>query len=441
MSKILGRESGVGRDASGINASGINVSEKQRGLKGKVSWRQTFSALRHRNYRLWFWGQMTSLVGSWMQTTAQGFLVFQLTHSPAFLGYVGFASGIPAWIFMLYGGVVADRVPRRTVLIITQTVMMILASVLAILTFTGIVQAWHIILLAFGLGVANAFDSPARQAFVLELIEGREDLVNAIALNSTMFNSATAVGPAVAGITYAAFGPAWCFTINGISFIGVIAALLMMRIKYEKKEKRQDNALIELKQGLNYVIKSQEIIRTIIILVIFIALFGIAFATLLPAWAVKVLHGNAATNGYLQSARGIGSLIAALFIAAVSHLNIKGKLLTIGMFSYPLLLLIFSFIRILPLSLFLLVGIGIAQILTFNIANALIQTIVSDEFRGRVMGIYSISFFGFMPIGALIIGTFAEHMGEPTAIMVNSAILVLLTIGLFLLVPGLKKQR
>lgn len=384
---------------------------------------------------------MTSLVGSWMQTTAQGYLVFQLTHSPAFLGYVGFASGIPAWLFMLYGGVIADRVPRRTVLLTTQTFMMILAFILAGLTFTGIVQAWHIVLLAFGLGVANAFDSPARQAFVLELIEGREDLVNAIALNSTMFNSATAVGPAVAGLTYAAFGPAWCFTINGISFIGVIIALLMMRIKVEKRQRGSKNALLELKEGMTYVLKSQRMIRTIIILVTFIALFGIAFATLVPAWAVKILHGNAATNGYLQSARGLGALIAALFIATVSHLNIKGKLLTSGMFAYPVLLLIFAFIKYLPLSLLLLVGVGIAQILILNVANALIQTLVSDEFRGRVMGIYSISFFGFMPLGALIIGTFAEHFGEPVALIINSVILIIATTLIFILVPKLKAQH
>ncbi|MDP4173389.1 MAG: MFS transporter [Bacteroidota bacterium] len=409
-------------------------------LKGKVSWNKTFAALKHRNYRLWFWGQMTSLVGSWMQTTAQGYLIFQLTHSPAFLGYVGFASGIPAWLFMLYGGVIADRVPRRTVLMITQSFMMILAMILAVLTFTNTVQPWHIILLAFGLGVANAFDSPARQAFVLELIEGREDLVNAIALNSTMFNSATAIGPAVAGLTYAAFGPAWCFTINGVSFIGVIIALVMMRIKYEPTERKSKNALAELKEGMSYVLKSQKIIRTVIILVVFFALFGISFATLVPAWAVKILHGNAATNGYLQSARGLGALIAALFIATVSHLKIKGKLLTFGMLSYPIFLLLFSLVHYLPVSLILLVAVGMAQILTFNVANALIQTLVSDDFRGRVMGIYSIGFFGFMPIGALIVGSFAEHMGEPAALIINSTILILVTVLVFFAVPKLKSM-
>jgi len=213
---------------------------------GQVSWQQTFAALKYPNYRLWFWGQMVSLFGTWMQSTAQGFLVFQLTHSPAYLGYVGFAAGLPSWLFMLYAGVIADRMSRRTLLVITQTCMMVLAFIIAGLTFLGLVQPWHILVLALILGVANAFDAPARMAFVLEMVE-REDLTNAIALNSAMFNSALVVGPAVAGITYAAFGPAWCFTINGFSFIAVIAALLAMRLRPQVVARRRASALTDLK--------------------------------------------------------------------------------------------------------------------------------------------------------------------------------------------------
>jgi MFS family permease len=191
---------------------------------GSRGWHRTFAALKHSNYRLWFQGQLVSLFGTWMQTTAQGFLVFELTHSPEYLGYVGFAAGIPTWLFTLYGGVIADRVPRRTLLTVTQTSMMVLAFILAGLVFSHLVQPWHILALAFLLGVANSFDAPARQAFVGEMV-AREDLTNAIALNATMFHMATAVGPAVAGFTYALFGPGWCFTLNGLSFIAVIAAL------------------------------------------------------------------------------------------------------------------------------------------------------------------------------------------------------------------------
>lgn len=427
LEEIGQSESGnTGREKAGITSK----------LKGKVSWQKTFAALRHRNYRLWFWGQMTSLFGSWMQTTAQGYLVFQLTHSPVYLGYVGFASGVPAWVFMLFGGVIADRIERRTVLIITQTVMMILALILAGLTFAHIVEAWHIVLLAFGLGIANAFDAPARQSFVLELID-REDLVNAIALNSTMFNTATAVGPAVAGLTYAAFGPAWCFTINGISFLGVIAALMMMQLKTQVRQETKKSALADLKEGMIYI-RKQKMILTLMGTVTVVGLFGIAFATLIPAWAVSILRGDATTNGLLQSARGFGALISALFLASVASFKIKGKLVTIGMFSFPVLLIVFSFVRWLPLSLIVLIGIGAASLLILNVVNGLVQTLVSDEFRGRVMGIYSISFFGFMPLGALLIGAFAEHLGEPMAIIINAVVLLLFATLIFFLVPKLR---
>jgi MFS family permease len=310
--------------------------------------KKTFAALGHYNYRLWFAGQTASLIGTWMQLTAQGFLVFQLTHSPAYLGYVGFASGAPVWLFMLVGGVISDRVPRRKMLLITQTMMMILAFLLASLTFLGHIQPWHIVLLAFGLGVANAFDAPARQAFVVELVE-RENLGNAIALNSTMFNLGTAVGPAIAGIVYAAFGPAWCFTINGISFIAVISALLSMRLKLQPLRQRISTAFEDLKEGLRYVI-SQPTIRILIAVMAMNTICGLSFATLLPAWAVTILHGGPATNGFLQSSRGVGALCGALMIATLARINIKGKLLTIGSLISPLLLLVWSITRWVPLS-------------------------------------------------------------------------------------------
>ena len=299
-----------------------------------------------------------------MQFTAQGFLVFQLTHSPAFLGYVGFASGAPIWLFTLFGGVVSDRMPRRNLLLITQTTMMILAFILAALTFLGHIQPWHIVLLAFGLGVANAFDTPARQAFVVELVE-REDLGNAIALNSTMFNLATAIGPAIAGVVYALLGPGWCFTINGVSFIAVISALLMMRLKPQPPRERTGTALDDLKDGLRYVV-SHPTIRMLIAVATVTTIFGMSFATLLPAWSVKILGGDSTTNGFLQSARGVGSLIGALMIASLARVKIKGKLLTLGSLIFPVLLLVWSAMRWLPLSLLVLVGVGWGTMLVLN---------------------------------------------------------------------------
>lgn len=217
------------------------------------AWRRTFTALQYPNYRLWFGGQLVSQVGTWMQTTAQGFLVFQLTHSPAYLGYVGFAAGAPALLLMLFGGVVADRVARRTLLVITQSTMLLLAFLLAALTFTQVVQPWHIVLLALALGTANAFDAPAGQAFVLELVE-REDLPNAIALNASLGNLATVIGPTVAGLTYAAFGAAWCFTLNGLSYIAVIVALLLMRLPARQIVPRSQSAIAQLAEGVRYTL-------------------------------------------------------------------------------------------------------------------------------------------------------------------------------------------
>ncbi len=402
----------------------------------RMSLQQTFAALHYRNYRLWFVGQLVSLVGTWMQSTAQGYLVFQLTNSPAYLGYVGFAAGIPSWIFMLYAGVIADRMPRRTLLVITQTTMMILAFILAALTFMHLVQPWHIVVLAFALGVANAFDAPARQAFVLELVE-REDMTNAIALNSTMFNSATVVGPAVAGLTYAVLGPAWCFTLNGLSFIAVIVALLMMRIKPLITEARATSAMEDLKEGLRYVI-SHPIIRTVIGVVSVTSLFGMAYATLIPAWAVTVLGGDATTNGLLQSARGLGALLGALMIAALGRFRFKGKLLTLGTFVFPALLLVFAVVRGVPLSLLALVGVGWGFMILFNMANTVIQTQVSDELRGRVMGIYTLTFFGLMPVGALLAGAVADRISEPITVIISALVTLGFAVLIWLRVPQLR---
>src|SRR5689334_14876397 len=226
----------------------------------RPSVQQTFAALKYRNYRLWFNGQLVSLFGTWMQATAQGYLVFQLTQSPAYLGYVGFAAGVPAWVFTLYGGVIADRMSRRTLMLITQTAMMLLAFVLAGLVFAGVAQPWQIIALAFLLGVANAFDGPARLAFVVELVE-REDLTNAIALNATMFNLASATGPAMAGLAYALVGPGWCFMLNGLSFLAVIWALLRMRLEPRPPKARRGSTWADLGEGLRYIL-GERTIRT-----------------------------------------------------------------------------------------------------------------------------------------------------------------------------------
>jgi MFS family permease len=400
-------------------------------------WRRTFAALQYPNYRRWFAGQLVSLVGTWMQTTAQGFLIFELTRSTAYLGYVGFASGIPSWLLMLYGGVVADRVARRRLLVITQSIMMLLAFILAGLTFAQLVQPWHVLLLALALGTTNAFDAPSRNAFVLELVE-RRDITNAIALNSTLFNLATVVGPTVAGLTYAAFGAAWCFLLNGVSFLAVILALLLMRLPPHKATPRTRSALAQLQEGLGYTLRN-PLMRALIAVPAVVALFGTAYSTLMPAWAVEVLGGDATTNGLLQSARGAGSLLGALMMAAFAQAARRGQWLTAGLFGFPALLLAFSVVRLVPLSLLVLVGVGLGGMVLYNITNSLVQTLVSDEFRGRVMSIYMLTFFGGMPLGALWCGSLAGFMGAPLTVVVSALIVLACSVFFWLFVPQLRK--
>ncbi len=412
----------------------------ERNPKGTLSlrWRETFAALKHYNYRLWFAGQIVSLVGTWMQSTAQGYLIYQLTRSPAYLGLVGFVGGAPTLLFTLFGGVIADRLPRRRLLVITQTAMMILAFILAALVFTGVVLPWHIIILAFLLGIANAFDAPARTSFVLELVD-RETMTNAIALNSTMFNIATVVGPSVAGLTYAAIGPAWCFTLNGLSFIAVIIALLLMRIKLEAKPVRHAAALAELGEGIRYVFRNRMIL-SLIGSVGIVSIFGIGMMNLLPAWAVDVLLGDVTTNGWLVSARGFGSLISALMLAYWGSRKLRGRLWTYGAFIMPVTLFIFAWIRWLPLSLVTLLGVGWGFMMILNNSQAIVQSLVPDALRGRVMGVYTLIFFGSMPIGSLLAGSLAEWIGEPLTVMVGAIMLLLFAVAAWVFLPDIRRH-
>jgi MFS family permease len=408
--------------------------KERRGL----AWQETFSALKHYNYRLWFYGQVVSLVGTWMQSTAQGYLIYELTGSPAYLGLVGFVGGLPSWLFTLFGGVIADRLPKRTLLVVTQTSMLVLAFVLAGLTFAGIEQPWHIIVLAFLLGVANAFDAPARVAFVTELVS-RESMTNAIALNSTMFNIATVVGPSVAGLTYAAFGPAWCFALNGITYIAVIVALLLMRIPRFEPKPRTTSAFAELSVGVRYVL-SNKVIMSLIGSVGLVSVFWIGLLNLLPAWAVDVLHGDVTTNGLLVSARGFGALVAGLMLAYMSGRKMRGKLWMIGIFTMPVFLFAFALIRWLPLSLVTLLVVGWSFMMISNNSNAIVQSQVPDELRGRVMGVYTFIFFGAMPLGALLAGSVAEKIGEPWTVGLGAAALMICALAAWLFLPAVRRQ-
>ncbi len=412
---------------------------REAGLLGQLSVRDTFASLKYPNYRLWFIGQLVSLVGTWTQATAQGYLIYQLTKSPAYLGYASFANGLPSWFFTLYAGAIADRVPRRTLMIITQSSMLILAFILAILAFTNTVQWWHILILTFLLGISNAFDAPARQAFVLEMVD-REDMTNAIALNSTMFNSAVVLGPAFGGLIYAWVGPGWCFTINGISFIAVIIALLMMKLKPFVPIRSNGSTWSDVREGLNYVINNPAL-RMMISNLFITTVFGLGIAALIPAWAVVVLGGDATTNGFLLAARGFGSLIGALTLAALGRIRFRGKVWTINSIIMPIMMVVFAYMHWLIPSLLAMAAMGFTFMMIVNLSNAMVQTRIPDEMRGRVMGIYTFFFFGAIPLGSLISGWAAEIIGEPLTVIISAIILMVFALWVIWRQPALRAME
>jgi len=373
-----------------------------------------------------------------MQSAAQGYLVYTLTGSAAYLGIIGFASGLPSWLLIMYGGVVADRVSRRSLIIITQTVMMVLAFILAALVFLQIVQPWHILLLSFLLGIANAFDAPARQSFIVELVS-RENLTNAIALNATMFNMGAIVGPAIAGFIYALTGPGWCFTINGITFIAVITALTMMNIQKTPVQPRQNTAWQAIVEGLKYI-KSERVVFTLILTIFVINIFGFGLITLIPAWAVTILRGDAATNGLLLSARGVGAVISGLLIASLSGDRFRSKMWNINSFIVPVSLIGFALSTTLPISMIFLGLVGFALIAVLNNSNAMIQGRVPDALRGRVMAVYSLMLLGGGPVGALLVGLMADHTSEQFTALVCAGILLAFSVWIWLFHSEIRKM-
>jgi predicted MFS family arabinose efflux permease len=412
---------------------------REAGTLSQFSVRDTFASLKYPNYRLWFIGQLVSLIGTWTQTTAQGYLIYQLTKSPQYLGYVSFANGLPSWLFTLYAGAIADRMSRRTLMVITQSSMLILAFVLAILTFTNMIQWWHILILTFFLGISNAFDAPARQAFVLEMVE-RKDMTNAIALNSTMFTSALVLGPAFGGLVYAWVGPGWCFTINGISFIAVIVALLLMRLKPFVPIMSDGNTLSDVRDGLKYV-KANPAVRLLITNLFMITVFGFGFVTLIPAWAVEVLGGDATTNGFLLAARGFGSLIGALTVAAMGRTKFRGRVWTVNSILLPMLMILFAYMHWLIPSLLAMACVGFATMMMLNVSNAMVQTRIADEMRGRVMGIYTFFFFGAFPLGSLVSGWAANIIGESLTVIICALILFVFALWLIWRRPALRAME
>ncbi len=410
------------------------TAAKQRGAA-------TFSALRYRNYRLWFFGQTISLMGTWMQSVAQQVVVYLLTdHSKIALGTISFAGSIPTLFLMLPAGALADRFDKRRILLATQTSMMLLALILAVLTATGAVQFWHIVLLATALGVANSFDAPTRQALAVELVEDRRDLMNAIALNSMMFNLARIVGPAAAGLALAFLHPAWCFALNGVSFLAVIVALVRMRMPEGRPTLQAEPLTVQLREGLKYI-GGHTVVRTIIALVAVSSVFGFLYSVLLPAFAIDLLGIGESGVGLLQTTVGLGAVSGALTVASLGRSRRKGLLLMAGSLLFPTAVLGLAFSPYLPLSLLSLALAGFGFVIQNSTSNTLVQTIVPDRLRGRVMGVYTMTFFGTMPFMSLLAGGLAQWLGPSWATAFGASVSLAFALGVAVAVPALRREE
>jgi MFS family permease len=382
-------------------------------------------ALRHRNYRLFMGGQLISLIGTWMQTVAESWLVYRLTGSALLLGVVGFANRIPIFLLSPIGGAIADRYNRHHVVIATQVASMCLAGALAFLTLTHLVRIWHLMAIAALLGVVNAFDIPGRQSFVVELV-AREDLQNAIALNSSMFNGARVVGPAIAGVLIAAVGEGWCFFANAVSYLAVIAGLLLMRVAPAPRA-RPASVVEHVMEGFRFVSRSRPILALLLLLGL-VSLMGTPYSVLMPIIADQTFHSGARGLGILMGATGVGALLGALSLASRVGLRGYGRTIAFAAIGFGLSLIAFSTVRSFWLGVALLLPVGFAMMTQMAASNTLIQSMIPNALRGRVMALYSMMFMGMAPIGALLAGSLAGWLGATTTVAAG---------GTFCLVGGL----
>ncbi|MGD0340929.1 MAG: MFS transporter [Bacteroidales bacterium] len=399
--------------------------------------RVMFRSFRYRNYRLFFGGQSISLIGTWIQRIATPWLVYHLTNSAFMLGVVGFAGQIPTFIIAPFAGVLTDRWNRYHIMIATQIAAMIQASILSLLYFGGHIHVWQIVLLNVFLGCVNAFDTPARQSFVIQMVEKKEDLGNAIALNSSMVNGARLVGPSVAGVIIALTGEGICFMINAISYIFVIASLLMMKVAPREIKKKETHVFKELREGVSYAFGLAPI-KYIIFLLALVGLIGMSYQVLMPVFAKEVLHGGSHTFGFLMGASGLGALSGALYLASRKSVVGLCNLIPLASGIFGLGLVAFSFSRFQPLSMVLMVFVGIGMMMQMASSNTILQTIVDDDKRGRVMSFYAMAFMGTAPFGSFLAGTMAKYIGAPHTLLLGGIICIT---GAFLFARKLPVMR
>ena len=386
---------------------------------------------------MWFGSQLVSLIGTWMQNIAQGYLLYSLTGSVAYLGYVGFLWGLPSWLLMIYSGLIADRIPRRMLLILTQSIKMTLAFLLGVLVFLKWVQPWHILVLASLQGIANAFETPARKSLVIDLVP-REDLTNAITLSDTMYSASVVVGPALGAAAYSRIGPSWCFFLNGVSFIAVIAALVRMQTRPRAASSQRSSWFVAIMEGFHYL-RSSHLVQTLTIGEFLLSIIGYGPLVLLPAWSVKILNGHIATNALLLSVHGIGAVLGGVFFAVVASSRNRGKVWTSGSVILPLAMFVFAGSRNLPLSLFCLGLMGFSYVTVDTGNSAIIQSTVPDELRGRVIGTFALMYTGGEPLGALAAGLLADRTSESFTFYAGSVGLLLFAIIIWLFRPEVRR--
>lgn len=386
--------------------------------------KNTFRSLKYRNFRLYFTGQSISLLGTWIQRITMPWLVYHLTGSALLLGIVGFAGQIPTFILSPFAGALTDRYYKYKLLIVTQILSMIQALLLAFLYFLKIINVWHILVLSIFLGCINAFDMPGRQSFIIKLIDNKNDLGNAIALNSTIVNIARLLGPSLAGILIATTNEGICFLINGLSYIFVIASLLSMNVKEDEINNNENSIWQDIKDGFKYVY-SNNTIRSILLLLGLISLMGMPYTVLMPVFVKKILLSDSYTFGFLMGATGIGALIGTIYLASQKNIENILKLITLSAGIFGFGLIAFSFSRHISISIILMIIIGFGMILNMASSNTMLQTLSEDNFRGRVMSFYTMAFMGTAPFGSLLAGSMASSIGVANTILISGIICVI----------------
>lgn len=389
-----------------------------------------FKAFQSWNYRLYFTGQSVSLIGTWMQRTSVYWLIYEMTQSSFMLGVAVFAAQFPSFMFSIIGGVIADRYNRYHVLLLTQVASLVQAVLLTTLVLLDSYEVWHILTLSALLGVINAFDVPARQALVYDMVNNKEHLPNAIALNSSMVHTARLIGPAIAGLVLQQFGAAICFLINGLSFIAVITSLLFMKLPPYKPREHTSNALTDLKEGFGYL-KNTPSISMVMVMLACMSLVALPYITLLPVYAKEIFKGEASTFGYLNSFIGLGAVSGAFYLASLKAGSNLKKILFFNTLIFGIGLIVFSHLTNLPFALFIIAITGFGMMSQTTISNTLIQTTVTPAMRGRVLSYYAMAFFGMQPIGGLLVGTLSHYLGAPNTLLIEGLATLLIALLFF----------